>query len=56
MKANKVERVVRKQCLGYAEFEGNCKNNAGTRWTPHWCDRCDKIRRDTITKIRRYTS
>jgi hypothetical protein len=39
-----------KKCIGYGEFEGKCNNEAGTPWTPHWCDRCDKIRRATITK------
>ena len=42
--------VVARRCLGYAEHEGKCQNAAGTPWTQYWCDRCDKIRRETITK------
>jgi hypothetical protein len=38
------------QCIGYAEFEGTCSNEAGTPWTPLWCLRCDEIRRATITQ------
>lgn len=39
-----------RRCIGYAEFEGICENDAGTPWTDYWCDRCDKIRRATIRK------
>ncbi len=39
-----------KKCLGYGEYEGKCQEVAGTRWTPHWCLRCDELRRGTITK------
>ncbi len=38
------------KCLGYGEYENKCENEAGTPWTPHWCERCDKIRRATITE------
>lgn len=37
-------------CAGFAEFTGRCRSVAGTPWTPYWCDRCDKLRRDHITK------
>lgn len=38
------------KCIGFGQFEGQCKNEAGTPWTPYWCDRCDEIRRSRITK------
>ena len=41
---------MKRRCIGYAEFEGKCTNEAGTPWTPYWCKRCDEIRRKTITK------
>jgi hypothetical protein len=42
--------IILKICIGFGPYEGNCENPAGTPWTPHWCDRCDRLRRDTITK------
>lgn len=48
--SRQVEQIVIRRCIGYGEFEGKCKNSPGTPWTPYWCDRCDKIRRETITK------
>lgn len=33
-----------KKCIGFGEFEGKCENIAGTKWSPHWCDRCNKLR------------
>ena len=36
------------KCLGYAQYEGKCENE--TNKNPYWCDRCDEIRRATITK------
>lgn len=39
-----------KQCVGFGDFEGKCTNKPGTPWTPFWCDRCDKLRREYITK------
>ena len=39
-----------RKCIGYAEHEGKCDNEAGTPWGPYWCLRCDKIRLETITK------
>lgn len=38
-----------RRCLGYGEFAGVCTNDAGTRWTPYWCPRCDELRRVAIT-------
>ena len=39
-----------KVCIGYGEFTGKCTNPAGTKWSPHWCERCNKLRLDKITK------
>jgi hypothetical protein len=39
-----------KKCIGYGEFEGKCNNIAGTKWSPHWCERCNKLRLDHIDK------
>lgn len=38
-----------RRCLGFGEFEGICENEPGTPWTPHWCPRCDELRKDHIT-------
>lgn len=45
-----VNTVKPKRCVGFGEFERKCTNEAGTAWTPYWCERCDKMRRDHITK------
>jgi len=37
------------KCIGYGNHEGKCENVAGTKWGPHWCLRCDKIRLATIS-------
>lgn len=37
-----------KQCIGYGPWRGCCTNDAGTPWTPHWCPRCDELRRAMI--------
>ena len=39
-----------RQCIGFGEFEGRCGAIAGTRWSDHWCLRCDKLRLAHITK------
>lgn len=39
-----------KKCIGFGPYEGICKNTAGTKWTPHWCLRCDELRRERISK------
>ena len=36
------------KCIGFGEFEGNCTNKAGTKWSPYWCERCNKLRLDHI--------
>ena len=36
------------KCIGFGEFEGKCDNVAGTKWSPHWCERCNKLRFDQI--------
>ena len=35
-------------CIGYGEFEGKC--HYVTVDNPHWCPRCDKLRKEHITK------
>ena len=37
------------RCVGFGEYEGQCRNEAGTPWTPYWCNRCDKLRRSHIS-------
>lgn len=39
-----------KICIGFGEHEGKCHAVAGTAWSPHWCERCNKLRLDHITK------
>ena len=39
-----------KECIGFGVFENKCPNEAGTRWSPHWCERCNKLRLDHIGK------
>lgn len=36
--------------LGFGEFEGKCNNEAGTPWTPYWCNKCDELRRNKLSK------
>ena len=36
-------------CIGFGEREGVCTNEAGTPWTPLWCDECDEQRRAHIS-------
>ena len=35
-------------CIGFGEFKGKCLNKAGTKWSPYWCARCNKLRFDHI--------
>lgn len=42
--------MKKKKCIGFGEYEGKCDNEAGTKWTPHWCLRCDELRRAHITR------
>ena len=37
-------------CIGFGEYEGKCTNEAGTKWGPYWCERCNKLRLDHIGK------
>ena len=39
-----------RRCLGYGEFEGKCEAQAGTTRTPYWCQGCDDLRCETITR------
>lgn len=41
---------MKRRCIGYGEFDGTCTNAAGTRWSPYWCERCNALRLETITK------
>ena len=36
------------KCIGFGEFQGKCLNVAGTKWSPYWCERCNKLRFDHI--------
>ena len=38
------------KCIGHGIYENKCENNAGSTHSDHWCQRCDEIRRKTITK------
>src|SRR5690554_5553767 len=40
------------RCIGYGEFEGKCENKADRTTSPsgYWCERCEKLRRKTITR------
>jgi len=37
-------------CLGFGGTEGKCANPAGTKWSPYWCEECNKRRMEHITK------
>jgi len=39
-----------KKCIGFGEFERKCENIAGTKGSPHWCERCNKLRLEHIDK------
>lgn len=42
-----------KTCPGFGETEGKCKNPAGSKLTPIWCESCDKARGKYIsTKLK----
>lgn len=38
-----------KRCAG-ADYHDNCQNEAGTAWSPHWCQSCNAKRIRRITK------
>ncbi len=38
------------KCIGFGEYEGKCENKAGTKWSPYWCERCNKLRIEHIDK------
>lgn len=38
------------KCIGFGPFEGHCENEAGTPRTPYWCQRCDDLRIEQISK------
>lgn len=41
--------VPERRCIGYGEFTGNCHNQAGSRWSPYWCPRCNELRLNKIS-------
>ena len=47
-RVNKMKKERR--CIGFGKYESKCENKADGRkyGNPHWCDRCERIRRDTI--------
>ncbi len=38
------------KCGGFGEFRGCCTNQEGSTHSPHWCQRCDDLRRSHINK------
>ena len=38
------------RCLGFGPLEGKCMNEAGSRWSKHWCPRCDIARLDHVSR------
>lgn len=41
---------IEKKCTGFGQFERKCENPAGSKWTEHWCQRCDELRIAHISK------
>lgn len=39
---------MKRRCAGYPPYD-RCDREAGTPWSPYWCERCDKLRRAAIT-------
>ena len=48
LRGNKGGKVMK--CIGFGEFEGKCLNEAGTKWSPYWCERCNALRFEHIDK------
>jgi len=40
---------MKPKCIGFGDKEGKCNNPAGTKWSPHWCEECNRKRLDHIT-------
>jgi len=38
------------KCIGFGEYEKKCDNQAGSRHSKHWCQRCDNLRLAHIDK------
>jgi len=36
------------KCIGFGQYEGKCEYLTGKH--PWWCERCDKLRQEHITK------
>jgi hypothetical protein len=38
------------KCIGYGKYERKCDGVAGTKTGKWWCERCEKLRLENITK------
>jgi len=41
-------KIAGNKCRGFGEYEHKCTNE--TNRNPYWCDRCDELRLDHISK------
>lgn len=39
-----------KFCIGFGKYERICGEGLTKNDNPHWCKRCDKLRREHITR------
>ncbi len=39
-----------KRCIGFGDKSGKCENPPGTKWSPYWCEECNKERLGHISK------
>lgn len=39
-----------KRCIGYGDQAGRCEDVVDTSCSVLWCARCERLRRETITK------
>lgn len=37
-------------CIGFGEFDGACKNSAGSSHSDLWCQRCDDLRLEHLDR------
>ncbi len=38
------------RCIGFGIYEGKCSNQINKARSEYWCNRCENLRRDHITK------
>jgi len=38
------------KCIGFGEYERKCTNEAGSSHSKLWCQRCDDLRRISLTR------